>query len=505
MKCNASKRDQRHGRSRHRPTKVFEIVKLILRPWRSQQSSWEGEDSRNLRGEVVQKWTLSTESWEAWRRGQKRSGSHEPRKQGWRDLSDLVMRRKEHETKKNKVHTTQHTQDDLETAKDFDRQRRRNATCAWSRGGLWTREVRSATFWGMWLTFTPALWCLKRHKKLEKRQCCRWDRMETDQSWNWVQGDRGSMEKPEGSSQTQAGKGALGFGGLCHFLLLSIYLPNSMPSKKITVAGLFEFIKTGTFAIWCGTDFLFELILTVMERNSLCGNLSTFTDFFCFLRYSHWRAILFSLRNIHFFLRLCSLTIHDTLLIARWAFFFLRWSRMLLTHGFQRSASQNKRGPTTGSNHESLSRIATDHTTTHNTTLHYTTHHNTPHHTTPHHTQHNTLQQPQPQPQTKFFLRDTSNSPFNERAKARAFWLFISGQVRLFACRERGRADWTSEHCQRVKKRELCRERRELWREKGERALKRERRAREKTNRELWKRRERERAKSRERDRNEKR
>ena len=37
MKRNASKRDDRHGRSRHRQTKVFEIVKLILRPSRSQQ------------------------------------------------------------------------------------------------------------------------------------------------------------------------------------------------------------------------------------------------------------------------------------------------------------------------------------------------------------------------------------------------------------------------------------------------------------------------------------
>ena len=37
MKRNASKRDERHGRSRHRPTKVFEFVKLISRPWKSQQ------------------------------------------------------------------------------------------------------------------------------------------------------------------------------------------------------------------------------------------------------------------------------------------------------------------------------------------------------------------------------------------------------------------------------------------------------------------------------------
>ena len=28
----ASKRDERHGRSRHRPTKVLEFVKSILRP-----------------------------------------------------------------------------------------------------------------------------------------------------------------------------------------------------------------------------------------------------------------------------------------------------------------------------------------------------------------------------------------------------------------------------------------------------------------------------------------
>ena len=30
MKRNARKRDERHGRSRHRPTKVFEKLKLIL-------------------------------------------------------------------------------------------------------------------------------------------------------------------------------------------------------------------------------------------------------------------------------------------------------------------------------------------------------------------------------------------------------------------------------------------------------------------------------------------
>ena len=38
MKRNASKRDERHGRSRHRATKVLDFVKLILRPWRSQQA-----------------------------------------------------------------------------------------------------------------------------------------------------------------------------------------------------------------------------------------------------------------------------------------------------------------------------------------------------------------------------------------------------------------------------------------------------------------------------------
>ena len=32
MKRNASKRDERHGRSRYQPTKVLEFVKLILRP-----------------------------------------------------------------------------------------------------------------------------------------------------------------------------------------------------------------------------------------------------------------------------------------------------------------------------------------------------------------------------------------------------------------------------------------------------------------------------------------
>ena len=36
MKRNASKRDERHGQSRHRPTKVLEFVKLILRPQKSQ-------------------------------------------------------------------------------------------------------------------------------------------------------------------------------------------------------------------------------------------------------------------------------------------------------------------------------------------------------------------------------------------------------------------------------------------------------------------------------------
>ena len=37
MKRDASKRDERHGRSRHRPTKVLEFIELILRPERSHQ------------------------------------------------------------------------------------------------------------------------------------------------------------------------------------------------------------------------------------------------------------------------------------------------------------------------------------------------------------------------------------------------------------------------------------------------------------------------------------
>ena len=38
MKRNASKRDERHGQSRHRPTKVLEFVKLILRPRNGRKS-----------------------------------------------------------------------------------------------------------------------------------------------------------------------------------------------------------------------------------------------------------------------------------------------------------------------------------------------------------------------------------------------------------------------------------------------------------------------------------
>ena len=55
-----------------------------------------------------------------------------------------------------------------------------------------------------------------------------------------------------------------------------------------------------------------------MGINPLPGNLSTITDIVLFFLYTaiDVRSCLSS-RNIHFFLRLCSLTIHDILLIAR--------------------------------------------------------------------------------------------------------------------------------------------------------------------------------------------
>ena len=64
-------------------------------------------------------------------------------------------------------------------------------------------------------------------------------------------GDRGSVGKPEGSSQTQAGKGALGFGGLCHFPA-SVYLFaefHAIEKDYSYGSFVFEFIKTVTFAI----------------------------------------------------------------------------------------------------------------------------------------------------------------------------------------------------------------------------------------------------------------
>ena len=99
-----------------------------------------------------------------------------------------------------------------------------------------------------------------------------------------------------------------------------------------------------------------------MVINSLRGNRSTITDIVFFLWNRHARRILiFVSLNIHLFLRLRSLTIHDTLLITRGRRDFWAVLRMSTWREIQ-----NKRGVTTGVTMNLFEgQPQTTHTTTH--------------------------------------------------------------------------------------------------------------------------------------------
>ena len=147
-----------------------------------------------------------------------------------------------------------------------------------------------------------------------------------------------------------------------------------------------------------------------MEMSSLRSNLSTITDIVFFCGTAIDVRSFFS-RNIHFFLRLCSLTIHVSLLIARGqrAFFFCDGLKCCWHTVISAQCSECQRGEkfkTSADQRQGQPWISLK--GSHR--LQHTPHHNTTHqhtHTTPQaHPRHRHT----PQHLYNLFLRDASNT-----------------------------------------------------------------------------------------------